>query len=310
MASARKHHYVSQFYLEGFCDTQAPSRGTHVLDVNTGKWFHTSTSNIGAERDFNRINVDGREIDALETELSQFEGEAAAALRRVIDSKKLPDDEDLNWILNLICLYVCRNPRMRAGFNRAREQTVRILGEILVSNEQIYNSHIAKAKEAGYVKPNSVSFDEIRRFVHSGEYEIEIPTDENHRVEFHAFDTVLPLLGERYWTLLITEAGAPGFICCDHPVTITYKERGRRMSVGVGTKNTELVFPLNPNLALYGVYETPLKSEVKIGADRLATFNSRIAFNAKRHIYSCKPYFVMRKDGQLITCTKGGLTPQ
>jgi hypothetical protein len=300
MSIARKHHYLSQFYLSNFCDAQTSPDKLHVLDISSGVWFQTSTANVGAERDFNRVNIEDRGIDALERALSQFEGKAAPALQRLISCKQLPNDDDLNWILNVICLYACRNPRMRESFNRAREHGIRLLGQKLVSNEAIYKSQMKNAIAAGYVEENDVSFAAMKRFVKSGRYDIKIPLDENHRVEFNAFDKILPLLGQRFWTLLIVEPNGSEVISCDHPVVITHKEPDNNAPVGIGTKNTELIFPVSHNLILYGVYETPLRTEVVIGSERVATFNTRIAFSAERHIYSLRPSFLMRRKGEII----------
>jgi Protein of unknown function (DUF4238) len=304
MTAARKHHYLSQFYLRNFCDARTSPDRLHVLDVGSGDWFQTSTANVGAERDFNRVKVADHEIDALENALAQFEGEAAPAVQRLINGKRLPDNGDLNCVINMICLYACRNPRIRAAFNHARKYDQEVLAQLLVSDEATYQSHMEKAIAAGYVQLNDVSYAEMKQFVKSGENNIEIPADENHRVEFDTFDKVLPLLGQRSWTLLVVEPDGPEVISCDHPVVVTHKDPGINAPVGLGTKNTELIFPISRELFLYGVYETPLKTEVVISAERVATFNTRIAFNAERHVYSSQPHFVMRRKGKIASVRK------
>ncbi len=293
MSKSRKHHYLSQFYLRNFCGDGEYFDKLHVFDVQSGEWFATSPKNVGAKRDFNRVDIENVEIDALENSLAKFEAGAALALQRIVSTSQFPTDKDLNWMLNLIGIYACRNPRMRSSFNRAVKQNVRIMGEYLVSSEQIFKRQMELAISSGEVKPNNVSYVEMKEFVESGAYCVEIPTDENHRVEFNAFDTVLPLLGQRSWSLLVVESSASDVISCDHPVIITSKT-SREMVVGIGTKDTEIIFPISKKLILYGVFERPIKKEVTINSERVAIFNRRIAAQAKRHIYSSRPCFAMR----------------
>ena len=91
---ARRHHYVPQAYLAAFTSTGEKDGQFYVLDVETGRAFRTSPLNVGAQRDFNRVEVDGHPPDAIESALAPFEGSAVAAIRRVIDSEAFPNDSD------------------------------------------------------------------------------------------------------------------------------------------------------------------------------------------------------------------------
>ena len=301
MATARKHHFVSRFYLKNFLDPALDGQ-LNVLDVRTGRWFSTQPANIGAKRDFNRVERENLPIDALENAIAQFECGTSAAMNRLVASREYPNPDDLNWILNLVGLYAVRNPSFRAAYNSARNAEIRTIGNMLVSDEKLFESQLRSAQEAGYVSATDVSFDEMRRFIESEEYDIEIPSNENHDVEFKAFDKILPILGERYWTLLVVNDDCFNIISCDHPVIITYKEPSAR-PVGLGTKNTELIFPLSPEFLLYGVYEDPLKEVVELSQSKISAFNTRIAANADRHIFSSKGHFLMRRNGEVVQCT-------
>lgn len=116
---ARKHHYVPRAYLGGFTATGTKDGKFFVLDVESGRAFRTSPANVAAERDFNRVDIEGRSPDAIETALAPFEGQAVEAIRRVIETQTYPNDQDWNLILNLLALLAVRNPRMRTSFNRA-----------------------------------------------------------------------------------------------------------------------------------------------------------------------------------------------
>lgn len=57
MSTARLHHYIPQCYLKGFTHTQNRQAKLFVLDAIKKKSFETIARNIGAERDFNKLEI-------------------------------------------------------------------------------------------------------------------------------------------------------------------------------------------------------------------------------------------------------------
>ncbi len=91
MSTARRHHYVPQGYLAAFTDTGTKEGQFCVMEVESGDCFSTSPKNVGVARDFNRVDADGQPIDALESALASFEGEAVEVIRKVLLSQTFPD---------------------------------------------------------------------------------------------------------------------------------------------------------------------------------------------------------------------------
>lgn len=300
---ARKHHYLPQSYLAAFTETGEKDGQFRVLDVETGETFQTSPLNVGARRDFNRVDMDGHRLDAVETALAPFEGDAVNAVRRVIQSQQFPSDDDWNWILNLLGLIAVRNPRLRGSFNRFHEQVLRQLGDFLASDKRLFDHYVQKARDAGEDINPDVPFEEFQRFIQSGDFRFEFHPQGNLRVEFSAFDKILPVLGERIWSVLIAPPNAPEFICSDHPVTLVWKPGGRG-PIGFGTRNTEVFFPLGRRVGFYGVFETPLKPVVKCRPLNVAIMNRRVASSAGRHVYSALGSFSIwqESDIQEVSC--------
>src|ERR1700730_16170398 len=83
MAIARKHHYVPQMYLTGFANDNDQC---FVVDASTRKSFTSTTANIAAERDYNKIEAQGVPADALEKELGKLEGGLEPGGTRVRES--------------------------------------------------------------------------------------------------------------------------------------------------------------------------------------------------------------------------------
>lgn len=296
---ARRHHYLTRGYLASFTNSGCIDGKFTTLDVQTGISFLTSPVNVGVEMDFNRIDIEGHSIDAIEKAISTFESEVVIAIRKVINTQTFPNDNDFNLILNLLGLFAVRNPRMRKSFNRSREQVLHGISSLLVSDEKIWNHYLKIVRESGEKISNNVMFEDIKRFVEDGNYDIEFHPQENIVLEFQIFDELLPVLGKREWSVLVAPANGPEFICSDHPVTLTWKDECS-FPIGYELKDTEVFFPLGRRIGVYGVFESPLKPVVRCKPIHVAIMNSRVVQNSERHVYSAQKSFVISDKGKIF----------
>ena len=296
MTIARRHHYVPQGYLAAFTNNGTKDGQFNVMDVDSGDTFRTSPKNVALARDFNRVDIDGQAIDALESSLSSFETLAVGAIRKVLSSRTFPDSTGRNVILNLLGLIAVRNPRRRQSFNQAREHTLNMIGDLLVSDRGVFEHHIRRAAEAGDISDTNVSFERLKKFVEERQYTIEFLPQENSRIEFAAFDELLPLLGQRTWSLFIAPSGGPEFICSDHPVALTWKA-GNRGPLGFALRRTEVFFPLGRHVGIYGTFEDPKLPEVNLKPIGVAAMNTRVAMHSERYVFSAQECFVVLHEG-------------
>ncbi|MDL1988719.1 MAG: DUF4238 domain-containing protein [Deltaproteobacteria bacterium] len=202
-STARRHHYLPQSYLTRFTDEGTKEGQFFVLEVESGRTFRTSPKNVAVELDFNRVDIDGHPPDVIENALAPMEQKAVQVIANTVATGEFPNEDDYSSILNLICLIAVRNPFFRKSFNRDREQTIHIIGDLLVSDKQVWEHHVRKARENGDNIPDSVSFEEMKRFIEERNYEIEFFPEGNLRVELNAFDNILSILGERTWSLIV-----------------------------------------------------------------------------------------------------------
>ena len=295
---ARRHHYIPQGYLAAFTSNGVKGGQFNVLEVHTGHVFRTSPLNVASQRDFNLVDTEGYPPDAIESALAPVEGEMFKAIREVIETQCFPNDSDQNLILNFLGLIAVRNPKLRSSFNDWRERVLRHTADFLVSDEKIWNHYKKSAREGGEIINESTSFDDFKRFVEEGDYNIEFHPQGNLRVEFEAFDKLLPILGERTWSLLLAPPDGPEFISSDHPVTLVWKG-GRSGPIGFGLKETEVFLPLGRRVGFYGVYETPLNPVVTCKPSNVAEMNRRVAWNAERHVYSTQESFCVWYEGRI-----------
>jgi hypothetical protein len=259
-SEARHHHYVPQFYLKGFA---RPGGGkfpqVSVIDLERKTEYDTSIRNVGAERDFNRVEGEGIQPDAVETAYSKLEVDFGKAIDR-IDKSLAFDGEDRAWVLNLIALLAVRNPAMRANWADFQSQIMKITMGMTLETKERFDSITTKMRAAGQDVNESVTYEEVKEFFDRGEYDIEIANEHHIRMEMVGAGAILPTLVDRRWLMLVADEQSGPFITSNHPVTLIYKKPDTvpamyRMSPGHGLPGTQLVFPLNMRLALIGEFE-------------------------------------------------------
>jgi hypothetical protein len=133
---ARKHHYISQFYLKGFGKSGSKKPPITVTTLHDKKYFTTTSNNLASVRDFNRINVPDLRADYVETALSEFEYKAANAIREIHTTKKF-EGENRTLVLQLIAMFHSRNPTQR-------ENIKDFMGRVFKTSSSILQRHDAE----------------------------------------------------------------------------------------------------------------------------------------------------------------------
>ena len=288
--TARRHHFISQCYLKGFAVGRRKGKPQiHTFDRDTRKSFVTGIDNVGAQRDFNRIDVEGAEPDAIENMLSNFEGEVAPALERTIQGQTFQSNEDKTVILNLVALFALRNPRFRETMREFHEQILKqMLGMTLQSKER-WEFQEKKMFEAGYGARGNISYEELKAFYEADDYSVSLNSGYHVAMELKSFDALLPHIFHRGWMIMKAGIGSPGFVTCDHPVTLMWADPKMRASTfyppGFGLKGTQVIFPLSSCLALAGAFELR-NDNITIGEEHVAAVNGTTILRAQRQVYS------------------------
>ena len=286
---ARRHHTVSQCYLRGFLPARKKPK-LLVFDKITRRQFETSTEGVAVHKDFNRIEVDGLEADALEHDLSHFEGLLAAALRRIIEAQSIADPEDLNILLQFIGMLMLRNPRLRETMRKFHEDIAKSMMELSLATKERWEEQIAEVKAAGGLKDEpQISYEDMKRFVEKGDYKIDLRNEYQVGLELSTMDKILPILFERNWVLLKAPKGSGGFVTSDHPASLIFtdpKMRGKFYGPGLGLTGTDIFFPVSPRLGIIGAFEIPKNNEIEVDEATVASCNGRTATFADRQIYA------------------------
>ncbi len=123
-------------------------------------------------------------------------------------------------------------------------------------------------------------------------YNIEIPRENYILAEMFLIEAILPCLFDRRWLLVIADKKSGPFITTDNPVNLLWKDSEKispfhRGSPGFGLKETQVYFPISPELALIGEFDG-YETNMKATEDLVAMFNRIMLCNCHTQIYAPK----------------------
>jgi hypothetical protein len=298
-SEARNHHFVPQGYLKGFTKNGSKNSKLVVFDLATKGSFETIPRNVGAKRDFNRIDVPGLDPNFVESGMSDFEGKAARALERVSETR-IFTGENRDYILNLIALLSIRHPSKRENWRGVQSRIVEMFMDVTLSSKERWETSL---KQSGM--ESTVTYEQALDFHREKRYRVEVPTDKHLELEAHGIDAILPLLHQRKWTLLHTGDSKASFITTDHPVILSFMQPEAmperiRYSPGFGLKGTTVQFPISKTSILLGEFEGK-ESSVPINRKAPAILNSKAACYAYRQVYApSREFELVGPEGALV----------
>jgi Protein of unknown function (DUF4238) len=158
------------------------------------------------------------------------------------ESWKMPEGEDYSLLLNLIAAIAIRNPSMRRHIHGALAHTARVIGDLVTSSKDRYETTIRQMREAGHAVNENVTYESVKDFHDRGEYMIRVAQGQYFRMEMAGMDAIFYLY-HRKWSVLVAADPRHSFVTCDHPVMLFWtKEAGpTRLPPGHGRENTELI---------------------------------------------------------------------
>lgn len=279
--SAQGQHFLSQCYLKGFTPLGTKESRLVTLNLREQKILPpTIPKNFGKQRYFNRIEIDGLSPDYLEDQLALFEDIADKALRNIERTGRF-EGEDRVIILNLIALFVVRNPYRREYWNDMQNYIAKIVLDAATSNVGGTTNGISLTPE-------------FKKLVDEQEFNVDLHQNEHIKLELSSLDTVIRLLAQRKWTLVHAREDLT-FITCDRPITLLWKDNKEYVaSPGFGSRASQVCFPLTKKLMVVGDFEGG--DNIIIASERLmASINSSTISNAALWVYTETGDFVFLK---------------
>lgn len=262
MSEPRKHHYISQLYLKDFAWQRKNAYKLFAQD-KTGKTFEVNIEDIGAERDFYRLEhaedkniwekFYGEKIEPLMTKVLR-NIVSICQCKLLIKGAKVISDNDK------ACLSVCLMYQwMRSGNTRdyARKILEKEEPRILKETQQHF-AEIGQGELAERAKNYKIGEDLFR------EVAMEISVNNKRITE------LAQILFNKVWVVCCIE-GEAEFITSDNPLMVMDKSSldVTPFQNGITNNSTVLFFPLTPKLLLAMYSPTTFMGELLICQNRI-----------------------------------------
>lgn len=306
--TARNHHFIPQCYLKGFARNLSKNSKLLAIDFESKTAFGTSPKSVAVQRDFNRVDLGGLSIDALEQDYAKLEGHVATALRAIEETRRFDAIDHLSSIINLIAILAVRTPKGREFRRRIAERVVKDSFLKNTASREAYDAHEELTREQRQAANISdFPYEIIKAYVDNDQYSVELSTMHHIEQELPMFREIFPYLRDRRWRLWIAPEESGGFVTSDHPVGIVWQESHADGTMpGFASPNSSVSFPLSQNMAISGHFDIQGGTYIA-SREHVAAINTITICFADRQVYSEDERFEYMWDGGIKRNSGAGL---
>lgn len=285
--TARNHHYISQAYLSAFSELKGKNEQVEAFSFSEEKIFSTNIRNVGAKRDFNRIESDECDPNVLENHLADFEGSIKPTIKAVVE-KADANENEMSVLLTMIAMYAVRTPMMRKTFESHQEKVLKLVLRQSLATKGRFESAIAQMKSDGY-DVEDWNYEEMKDFIDRDEFSIQQGQEQFIDLEMKQLTPMVDMLAQRKWSFLVSDQAKGFFITSDRPVVIEWHDNRNlppmmARSPGFGMKNSIVYFPLSKISCMVGSFEDFFRGH-STSAETVAHVNSQIINKCSDQIY-------------------------
>jgi Protein of unknown function (DUF4238) len=276
---AKRHHFLPESYLEGFCDTD----GLHwVFDRHVKKYRQQPPRTTAVETHLYTITTKEGKSDCIERHLAELDGRGKTIIDR-LDSRVTDwkGDDRVMFAIYLGFLYA-RTPHFDKEQLAFGEQLYRTWTKASNPNAEVVAAMFAKfEKETGETMAD-ISPQEVFEMIRDDKYDVEIPRTYNIGLMLdtglHLAEVILTL----NWNFVVAPERVP-FITSDVPFTTT-PPRDHKGSFGVLTPGAISTIPLSGKTCLILSGEGGRVEYGGVHKDFARKINNDVARNSDRFV--------------------------
>ncbi len=297
--TARKHHYVPQFYLGNFSLSGTKDDSLWVFDKKTNRQWKASIDDIACQRNFYTVEFKDGTPDEVEKAFSKMEDIAAPIIKQIIETNAFPSQNDFMELITFIAISASRGPGARKTLAEPFEEVSNRIFELCTASPERYYASMERLKKVGY-DVKDVPYEDMLQFIQEKRYTLEFHNNFHVHNIFAGIDAIIACLINRNWSLFFNTNDDMQFICPDRTVYIMPNEpiEPSMWGIGFGSPKTDLVVPLSKNTILIGRYEEiePIKN---ISPKAVAIYNNYTFIYSTQYMYSTNQdiqFFVSKKE--------------
>lgn len=279
MSTPRKHHYLPQFYLEGFKILPQKGGKSHIWQIEKGgeqRHYSPAIEYTGCIRDYHSLDHNEQEPDhkTIESLLSNIEGKHADLVRCITDSKCI-DSSQIGELAEFISLLRYRVP----SFASHVETTHR---KIVIDTFKI----MYQAGKFGTPPETIRKMFETKGIDDTLNIKISNWKIVQQMLEVGLSSESIDLLSQLNYRIYYTEK-PDAFVTSDNPVALYHPnyDEIKPYGVGLATKGVEVTLPLSSNILIAAGFH--LEPCVCLANhDQVIEFNRRTITMSENYVFS------------------------
>lgn len=278
MGNPKKHHFLPQFYLEGFKITPQKSKYAQICVIpkkKTPKSFTPSIKDTGCQSDYHTVDIDASSKDrkSLEAAFAELEGWLASEIKGVIEKNSISSKgkQALTFFISTMRLRV---PSYKRYIEKLLQENVEHLTRV-------------ELRKGRLPKPPKV----LQDFIKEHGDDIFKANISNWMILLQmvrtAIDPHLLSIIEKMNFSLFKAPSKEQFITCDSPVALYIPNYEARSPYGVGfsDREIEVSIPLTKKILLFASWHQKEDYQI-VSPEDVIEFNRRTIIMSDKFIYS------------------------
>lgn len=290
MKPPKRHHYLPQFYLNGFSRDQY----LFVYDREENEYRKQTPKNTAVEKDFYTLTDDsGQKNAAIESIFAEIESRAKPIIDK-LDSGKTVTFEERVALAHLIALFIGRTPEYDATFKSVQDQLMRKVNKVHFHSIERTQAIIDNYKATNPNK-DTLSAEQLYEIVQKDDYNIEFGRANTIDAMLDLAESVTKYLCQMNWVVYHTPTQT-SFVTTDSPFMI-FPPAGRPKDtffsgVGIIVPGATKAIPLTQTTTLVMLD----RGEITVHKDVNRKFARSINLDIVSHCFR----FVIGRDEALL----------
>ncbi len=284
MGKKKRHHYLPEFYLEGFVDPRNRPF-VWVYEKGDSKIRKASAKDIAVQKHYySFITSEGhKDTETFENFFGLIEGHVAPVFQKLKRHESL-DDEEKSWFAIFLSSIMIRVPNFRENIEKSAAEVIRRINVKIASDTEAFKSMINSfEKETG--DKIGLPVEDLKKFILNGKYEIKV--DPQFSLYMLTLINDFGLLFHKMgWTILTSDGYR--FITSDNPLSYDDPTHDPRSPLGIGllNKNVRLTFPVTKEFALFATWSKQGDGYLKASNKLVRAINQRTIQSALKFVFS------------------------
>jgi hypothetical protein len=284
MTKKRRHHYLPEFYLEGFIDSHNEPC-LWVYEKGDPKIKKVSVKNIAIQKHYySFITQEGqRDSETFENFLAFIENNAAPVFDK-IRRQEILSEEERGWFAIFLSSLLTRVPNFRESIEVSAAEVIKRINVKLASNKETFKSMVRTFEKETGNKLNS-SLEDLRDFILSGRYKIKVEPQFS-LLMMTMINDLGPIFHKMNWTILVSDGHK--FVTSDNPLFYDDPTHDPSSPYGVGLLNKSMIltFPITKESALLATWNKGKLSYSKCSNKLVRGINHRTVQSALKFVFS------------------------